>query len=114
MAKGKGEPIYQLTAQATLLALLKTAKRVGEKMSGLSGELGAAVANAVEHKNLHRKAFSIIKQLDRMPPEKLAEFKAHFDHYWDKAGLEERVKDAPRMEMGEKVGGEDEENRVEH
>lgn len=102
--KKKSEPVYQLTEGKTVKALLVTAKRVGKKTAELNGELGAAVANAVEHKYLHRKAFSFINQLNKMEPEKLAEFKAHFDHYWIEAGLEERAESAPRMEMGEEAG----------
>lgn len=103
MAKKDKEPVYQLTPGKTLKALLTTAKRIGKKVTELSGELGAAVANAVEHHHLHRYAFSIIKRCNTMEPEKLAEFKAHFDHYWIEAGLEERADSAPRMEMGENV-----------
>lgn len=96
-AKKDKRPVYQLTDGKALKALLTTARRVGKKTAELNGELGAAVGNAVEHKHLHRKAFSIIKQCDGMEPEKLAEFKAHFDHYWIEAGLEERVDSVERL-----------------
>lgn len=113
MSKKKAEPVYQLTSEKTLVSLLKIARNVGKKIREFSGEIGAAVANASEHHHLHRVAWSMIKTLDskyrdgsgKLIPEKLAEFKAHFDHYWTKSGLEEAAESAPRLEMGDDPDG---------
>lgn len=101
MSKKDKAPVYQLTPGAKLKALLTTARRVTKQVTKLSSELGAAVANAVEHHHLHRKAFSIIKQCNTMEPEHLAEFKAHFDHYWIEAGLQERADSVERLPLND-------------
>lgn len=90
MSKKKSEPVYQLPPEKKLTSLLALGRRTYKQVQSLSGEFGQAVANAAEHHHVHRKAFAVIRQLDRMENEKLAEFKAHFDDYYVKAGLQER------------------------
>lgn len=115
MAKKKSAPVYQLPAEKTLRSLLRQAKKAYEETTAIAGEQGAAIGNAVEHHHLHRKAFSTIKGCDRMPAEKLAEWKAHFDDYFVKCGLQERVDSVERLPLEDKKAngaaaeGEDEE-----
>jgi hypothetical protein len=42
--------------------------------------------------------------LDRLSPEKLADFMEHFDHYFEASGLEERANSAQRLPMGDGAG----------
>jgi hypothetical protein len=99
--KDKSAPVYQLPAEKTLNALLRQARKAYKDTREIAGEQGAAIANAVEHSHLHKKAFSTIKGCDRMTAEKLAEWKAHFDDYFVKCGLQERADSVERLPMGE-------------
>lgn len=111
MAKrAKSEGVYQFTPKGTLLALLKTVLNKKEKITGISGEIGSAVANATEHHHLHRKAFRQIIDMEKMTDEKLAEYLAHRDYYEEQAGIRTRAEKAPRLEMGD----EDPEGAEEH
>ena len=95
----------QMTPGKKLKALLTKSKSVSTEMHELSGSLGQAVANAVEHDHLHRKAFSITKTLHKMEPEKLAETLAHLDYYLVESGLRERAAKVARLPMGDEQPG---------
>ena len=86
--------------------LLKAAKKTKEQTRSISGEFGQMVANAVEHDYLHRKAFSICKQLDQMPDEKLAECMTHLEYYLDVGGINARVEKVGRLDLGDQPGEE--------
>lgn len=70
------------------------AAAIAAEMAESRGELGAFVKDAEETHNIHRKAFKLFLQLERMDQTKLAEFLRHFDHYRhlgkldDKAGID--------------------------
>lgn len=80
-----------------LKSLLRAATKTGEDMHELSGTLGNQIAQAVEHDHLHKKAFSVVRMLDRMSPEKLAEFFDSFDYYRDISGLQKKAESAPNF-----------------
>lgn len=91
-------------SEKKLKALLNFARSTKKDMQELGGQLGQRIANAVENDHLHRKAFSIVRTLDRMEPEKLAECLDCLDHYLDISGIRERASKVQRMAFG--PGGE--------
>lgn len=91
--------VTSLTPKKVLETLLKMSKRIKDQTQLLSGEAGQAIANAVENQHLHKKAFSHIKALDRMEPERLADYMEHFDHYFVAAGLEDRVRKVMKLPL---------------
>lgn len=99
----------KLTSPATLKSLLKSGRALKENLDELTSAHSAEVREAVDKKHLHKKAFGVIKMLDRMTAEKLADFMEHFDHYFEASGLEERANSAQRLPMGD--GPVDEETR---
>jgi hypothetical protein len=79
-----------------LLALARSTKA---DVSELAGTLGQAIANAVESKHLHRKAFRSVVAEDRMEPDALADFYDAQEYYRDVLGLNERARSAPRLAL---------------
>lgn len=116
MAKGKNggsvaKRTTKLVPAKTLTDLLKASRHTKESIVDLTTDYAGKVAKAVDEKHLHKKAYNVIRMLDRMTPEKLADFKEHFDHMYEASGLAEREASAPRLEMGE--GDEKEESEEE-
>lgn len=95
-----------MTSARKLNSLLSDARKAYKDQRSISGELGAAIKEAAEHDHLHKKAFATIRSLDRMEPEKLADFFAHFDYYCDASGLRKRAGAVMRMPLddGREVG----------
>jgi hypothetical protein len=60
---------------------ISRAGKIEADLAESRGELGSFVKEAEDKHNIHRKAFKLTRQLDRMDPTKLAEFLRHFDHY---------------------------------
>jgi hypothetical protein len=87
------------TGVKTLKELLALARTTKNNVAEMAGTLGQAIANAVENKHLHRKAFRSVVAEDRMEPDKLADFYDHQEYYRDVLGLHERAKNAPRLPM---------------
>lgn len=75
-----------------------------DKQATLRDQMGSAIGNAVEHQFLHRKAHSHFRQLDKMEPEKLAEFLFHFFHYCTMGGIFERAASVRSLDLDD--GGE--------
>jgi hypothetical protein len=97
----------KLTTGATLKSLLKSSRALKEDLDELTTAHSAEVREAVDKKFLHKKAFNTIKMLDRMTPEKLADYMEHFDHYFEASGLEDRANSAQRLPMGDGAGEKD-------
>lgn len=93
-----------MTPKKKLLTLLASARAAYAEQRSISGEIGAATKEAAEHDHLHKKAFATIKGLDRMEPEKLADFFAHFDYYCEATGLRKRAGAVMRMPLGDDDG----------
>ena len=88
-----------MTPARKLNALLASARKAYKDQRSISGEHGAEIKEAAEHDHLHKKAFGYVKALDRMEPEKLADFFAHFDYYCDATGLRKRAGAVMRMPL---------------
>lgn len=100
-SKKKSAPLYQLPAEGLLKSLLRRCKKAYKDVRGIVSEKGAAIANATEHDHLHKGAFAVCERLERLTDEKLAEWKAHFDDYFVKMGLEDRVNSVERLPLGD-------------
>lgn len=111
----EGAPVRKIAASGMTPAkklndLLKDSRAAYKEQRGISGTIGAAIKEAVEHDHLHKKAFASVKAADRMEPEELADYFAHRDHYEDVSGLRRRAGSVMRMPLGEeKAGGQTEE-----
>lgn len=103
----KGPPVI---SKKKLGDLLKDARAISADIKEQAGTLGQQVKEAVENNHLHRKAFTAVRGLDKMEPEKLAEFFYHFDRYLDMTGLRERAATAPNFWEGHDGEVEDDEN----
>lgn len=77
------------------LKLIGRRKNIKRTISEKTGELGGLIADAVENKNLHKKMFGWIAQLDGMPAEKREEALACFELYTEYAAT--KWEDAPNM-----------------
>ena len=84
-----------------LNSLLADSRKAYKEQRGISGELGASIKEAAEHDHLHKKSFATIRALDRMEPEKLADWFAHFDYMAETTGLRKRAGSVMRMPLGD-------------
>lgn len=92
-----------------LKSLMKRKRSTVKDVAELTGTMAQAIADAVENDHLNRSAFAVICRLDRMEPEKLADWLDHFDHMLDASGLLDRAKQVQRLGLGdEKEDDEDE------
>lgn len=82
-----------------LKRLMADARSAYKDSREIAGELGQKIANAVEHDNLHKKAFAFVRMADRMEPEKLADFLDAVDYYRDVSGINERAAKVLRMNL---------------
>jgi hypothetical protein len=86
--------------QNKLNALLRSARSTQASVTELTGALGQQIANAIEDNHLHRKAFNMVKGLDKMEPEALAQTMHWFRKYYEMAGLVERENTVNTMAFG--------------
>jgi len=87
-----------------LAALMASGRKSYQETRSISGEFGAEVKEAAENDHLHKKAFAVTRSLDRMEPEKLTDFFAHFDYYCDSTGLRKRAGSVMRMPLNDGPG----------
>ena len=89
MARRTGEdaPIKLVSAR-DLKALAEQCDGYKRKADVAQGHMRELIGEYAEKKNLHKQAFSTIQKCRRMEPGELWLFKAHFDDYWAKLGLE--------------------------
>lgn len=86
-------------SQKKLLTLIKGGRAAYKNMREIAGTFGEQVKEAIEHDHLHRKAFAMVRSLDRLEPEKLAETMEQFLFYYEISGLAERAKSAPKLTL---------------
>jgi hypothetical protein len=90
----------EVTSQQKLRKLLSTYRSAQGDIDEITESLRTETSNAVEKHHLHRRAFNMIKALDKLSPEKLAEWSEHFEHYMEISGLNERIASAPSLALG--------------
>lgn len=119
-ARAATEPqkvVRQLTTEKEFNSLLRACKGHESNISEYVGSLREKIGHAVEKQNLHKKAFSVYRALDRLEADKLSAFFDHFDHYCDVPqrdnrgnelpSLRQRADSAPSLDLGDKPGEED-------
>ena len=111
-AKASVKPgeVKEMISQNKLMNLIKTKRSSTKETAEINGRVGQAIADAVEKNHLHRKAFGVICALDRMEPEKIADFLDHFRYYLDISGIEKRAGSVMRMQLDETAEEPDETN----
>lgn len=95
----KGSEVTGMITKSVLASILTLDKKTKRQQSELAGDIGSAVAKAVERFGTNRKALGIIRTLNRMEPEKLADFLDHFDYMLDISGLEDRAAAVQKLPM---------------
>jgi Ran GTPase-activating protein (RanGAP) involved in mRNA processing and transport len=106
----KTETTEKQIGSKKLIALLREVTSTTADMQELSGSLNERIGHAVEHDHLHKKAFSTLRVMDRMTPEKLADYWDTLQFYVDASGLGERAASAPAFNLS---GRKDEEEETE-
>lgn len=111
----KPSEVRKAISQKKLRSLMASARSTKKDVDEIVGGHRSELADAVEKHHLHKGVFAVIKRLDRMEPEKLAEWRDVFDHYWDISGLDDRASSAPAMQFEEvddinNPGGKDAKN----
>lgn len=92
-------------------SLLQVCRATSADIHEINGGVRGRIADAVENHGMHKKAFSTIRALDKMTPEKLADYLDHLFWYLEVSGLMKRAASAQRLPIGEGVGegGEEDE-----
>lgn len=85
---GDEAPPIKLVSSRDLKALAEQCDGYKRKADTAQGNMRELIGEYVEKKNLHKQAFSTIQRLRRMEPGELWLWRAHFDDYWSKLGLE--------------------------
>lgn len=113
MAKnGKDEPETGTeraaqTSPSKIKALLTAAKTAYQDGRAAAGIIGKKIATAAEHDHLHVKAFATLRAMDRMEPEKAAEYWDVLQYYVDNSRVGEKIKSALRLALGDEREEED-------
>ena len=107
MAKRATEeaPPIKLVSGRDLKALAEQCDGYRKRADAAQGNMRELIRQYVEKKNLHKQAFSTVMRLRRMESGDLWLWKAHFDDYWNKLGLER-----PANQQGQLVGSGTEED----
>lgn len=99
------EKLQPLPDGPTLERLLKDYWVNNAEVREATGKIGSLVKNGEEVFNVHRKAFKLTAQLEKMDDSKRSEYLTHLFHYLGLRGLgpdpdlfaEERAKDLAKM-----------------
>jgi hypothetical protein len=86
--------------------LIRACRTYSSDMATTQGEMAQKIGEAVEKKGLNKKVFSLIRKLDAMEDDKIAEFMEVFEDYYVKAGLKKRAENAPNFWTGKTKGAE--------
>lgn len=105
----KPSEVRSATTQRKLRALLASARSAQNNINEIAGGLGSEIKTAVEKDFLHRKAFNVCKQADRMEPEKLRDFLDCLDHYLDISGLRDRASKVQPLDLRDPEENDDDE-----
>lgn len=85
---------------------LKAARTCTGEIDTIRDKLGKATGKLSEKYTVNSKMLGWIKQLDKMPAEKLADNLADLEYMLDVSGLNDRAKSAQRLPI-EEAGGEE-------
>lgn len=104
----KPSDVKQVITQTKLVNLMKAKRGAAKDTGEINGRVGEMIASAVENQHLHRKAFGTIMQLDRMEPEKVADFLDNFHYYLDISGIQKRADSVMKMDLPRETKAEGE------
>lgn len=102
-AKTATDKAGQISARK-LKSLMAEGRKATQDTREIAGTLGQQIKDAVENDHLHKGAFAVIRKLDRMEPEKLADFLDTLDYYRDISGINERAAKVMRMDLEDDGG----------
>lgn len=97
----KPSEVLTMVPKGPLMSLLALDKRTKKQQQELGGELGSKVGDICERYGTNRKALAVIRTLNRMEPEKIADFLDHLDYLLDVSGIEERASKVERLPLGD-------------
>ena len=97
----KPSEVLTMIPAGPLNSILALDKRTKTQQSELAGELGQKISAACERYGTNRKALGMIRTLNRMEPEKVADFLDHFDYLLDVSGIEKRAEAVQRLPLAE-------------
>jgi hypothetical protein len=97
----KPSEVLTMIPAPQLNAILALDKRTKTAQAELAGELGQKISGACERYGTNKKALGVIRSLNRMEPEKLADFLDHFDYMLEASGLEKRAEAVQRLPLAE-------------
>lgn len=100
----------QLIGASALKGLLRAKKATQAEVDETLGSYRSKLAYAVEKQHLHKKAYATLVQMDRMEPEKLAEYFDTLQAYMDMAGITKRIESVGRLPLADSRDGEDDDN----
>lgn len=98
--QAKSSEVRVAISQKKLRALMSSARSATKDVSEKTGWIREKIGHAVENDHLHPKVFSLIRTLDRMEPEKLADYLDCLEHYLDISGLNQRAAQVTRLQFG--------------
>jgi hypothetical protein len=107
--KTEDGPVHKFTPATTVKSLATAFDQMQTKSQRARGDYGEQVAEAVEKKHLHKRAWAAVQKERKMEPGELNEFYAHQDYYREKLGLLELAESAPPLDLED----EDDDNVVE-
>lgn len=110
-APAPSETARPIISQGKLRSLMAAARSATKDIASVNGTIRERIGNAKEHDHLHTGVFSLIRKLDRMEPEDLAEYLQTMVVYLDSSGLNDRAAKVVRMEFG--PGDDDEDGEPE-
>ena len=99
-----------MISENDLRNLLRRCTTDANQIGTINDTLRERIADAVEKKHLDKKAFALLRRLDKMENEDLATFWDNMLAYMDMAGLSERIESVgklPLPEPAEKVETEE-------
>lgn len=102
----KPSEVLTMVPKGPLMSVLNLDKRTKKQQAELGGELGSKVGDMCERYGTNRKALGVVRMLNRMEIEKVADFLDHLDYLLDVSGLEEAANKVQRLPLNEK--GEEE------
>lgn len=101
--------VGNMISQNDLKNLLRRCTTDANQIGTINGTLRERIADAVEKKHLDKKAFALLRRLDKMENEDLATFWDNFLAYMDMAGLNERIESVGKLPLPEPTEKENEE-----
>lgn len=101
--KMRPSDVEQIISAKKLKELLRADSAYKSQIDLVVGSLREKIAYAVSKDHLNKKAYAIVKSFYRMPGNKLAELWPVVLAYMDSAGLMERIDQVLRLDLGDDV-----------